>query len=198
MNDRTLRSDVRRRWRRTVLRLQGRLDGEAADRVLPWAFALATFVVFVALDAAALRSLEGGSGLGPWLQAVWRREHGGVGSPLGGVDPARGAWSLIAEPVLWLGRFAPPTAVFAIVQAAAIALGIVPLWRLARDEARLRVGASSVAVAAYVLAPTLHRTNLAVFHPEAIALPLLLWAYLFARRDHWKRYGVMVDRKSVV
>lgn len=192
MNDRTLRSDVRRRWRRTVLRLQGRLDGEAADRVLPWAFALATFVVFVALDAAALRSLEGGSGLGPWLQAVWRREHGGVGSPLGGVDPARGAWSFIAEPVLWLGRFAPPTAVFAIVQAAAIALGIVPLWRLARDEARLRVGASSVAVAAYVLAPTLHRTNLAVFHPEAIALPLLLWAYLFARRDHWKRYGVMV------
>jgi hypothetical protein len=162
------------------------------DRILPWAFAAATFALFVALDAAALRSLEGGSGLGPWLQAVWRREHGGAGTPLGGVDPARGAWALLAEPVLWIGRFVPPLAAFAVVQAGAIALGIVPLWRLAREEARLRVGASSVVVAAYVLAPTLHRANLAAFHPEAIALPLLLWAYLLARRDHWKRYAALV------
>ncbi len=192
MSDRTPRSDLRRRWRRFVLRLQGRLDGEAADRVLPWALAIGTFALFLALDAAAIRSLEGGSGLGPWLQAVWRREHGGVGVPLGGVDPARGAWSLIAEPVLWIGRFVPPTASFAVVQALAIALGIVPLWRLAREEARLRVGATMGVIAAYVLAPTLHRANLAAFHPEAIALPLLLWAYLLARRDHWKRYALLV------
>ncbi len=186
------RSDLRRRWRRSILRLQGSLDGETADRFLPWAFAAVTFAVFLALDAAALRSLEGGSGLGPWLQAAWRREHGGVGDPLGGVDPARGAWSLIAEPVLWVGRFVPPIAAFAVVQAFAIAIAIVPLWRLAREEARLRVGAASVVIAAYVLAPTLHRANLAAFHPEAIALPLLLWAYLLARRSHWKRYAVLV------
>ncbi|MCU1370762.1 MAG: hypothetical protein JWO77_1956 [Ilumatobacteraceae bacterium] len=195
MSDQAVRSsgsDRRRRWRRTVLRLQGRLDGEAADRVLPWAFAAATFAVLVALDAAALRSLEGGSGIGPWLQAVWRRQHGGAGVPIGGVDPARGAWSLIAEPVLWVARFVPPLAAFAIVQAFAIAIGIVPLWRLAREEARLRVGASSVVVVAYALAPTLHRANLAAFHPEAIALPLLLWGYLLARREHWKRYAVVV------
>jgi hypothetical protein len=172
--------------------LQGRLDGEAADRVLPWAFAVIAFTLLVALDAAALRSLEGGSGIGPWLQAVWRREHGGAGVPLGGVDPARGAWAFIAEPVLWLGRYVPPLAAFAVVQALAIAIGIVPLWRLARDEARLRVGASSVVIIAYVLAPTLHRANLAAFHPETIALPLLLWAYLLARRGHWKRYAAVV------
>lgn len=192
MNERAHRSDLQRRWRRFVLRLQGRLDGETADRTLPWAFAILAFVLFVALDAAAVRSLEGGSGLGPWLQAVWRRQHGGAGTPLGGVDPASGAGSLIAEPVLWIARFASPRATFAVVQAGAIALGIVPLWRLAREEARLRVGASSVIVAAYVLAPTLHRANLAAFHPEAIALPLLLWAYLFARRAQWRRYAVMV------
>ena len=192
MSDRTRRSDLRRRWRRTVLRFQGRLDGEAADRFLPWAFAIGAFALFLALDAAALRSLEGGSGLGPWLQAAWRREHGGAGVPLGGVDPARGAWSLISEPVLWVGRFVPPVAAFAVVQAAAIAIGIVPLWRLAREEARLRVGASTVVITAYVLAPTLHRANLAAFHPETVALPLLLWAYLLARRGHWKRYAVLV------
>jgi len=192
MSERTRRSDLQRRWRRSVLRFQGQLDGEAADRLLPWAFATATFAVFVALDAAALRSLEGGSGLGPWLQTAWRRQHGGAGVPLGGVDPARGAWSLVSEPVLWAGRFVPPAAAFALVQAAAIAIGIVPLWRLARQEARLRVGASTVVVTAYVLAPTLHRANLAVFHPETIALPLLLWAYLLARRRHWRRYAVLV------
>jgi hypothetical protein len=186
------RSDRRRRWHRTVLRLQGRLDGEGADRILPWAFAASTFAVLLALDAAALRSLEGGSGVGPWLQAAWRREHGGSGIPLGGVDPATGSWSLIAEPVLWVGRFVPPLAAFATVQAFAIAIGVVPLWRLAREEARLRVGASSVVIAAYVLAPTLHRANLAAFHPETIALPLLLWAYLLALRGHWKRYAVLV------
>jgi len=192
VNGRTGRSDLRRRWHRSVLRLQGHLDGEAADRILPWAFAAATFAVFLALDAAVLRSLEGGSGLGPWLQAAWRREHGGAGTPLGGVDPARGAWSFIAEPVLWAGRSVPPEAVFAVVQAAAIAIAIVPLWRLAREEAHLRVGASSVIVAAFVLAPALHRANLAAFHPEAVALPLLLWAYLSACRGHWKRYAVLV------
>jgi hypothetical protein len=175
-----------------VLRLQGRLDGEAADRVLPWVFAAVAFALLLALDAAALRSLEGGSGIGPWLQAVWRRQHGGMGTPLGGVDPARGAWSLIAEPLLWVGRFVPPLAVFATVQAFAIAIGIVPLWRLAREEARLRVGAASVIVLAYVLAPALQRANLAAFHPETIALPLLLWAYLAACRGHWKRYAVLV------
>lgn len=190
--ERPRRTGVRRRWRRAVLRLQGRLDGETADRFLPWVFAVAAFAMYLALDAAALRSLEGGSGLAPWLQAAWRREHGMAGLPLGGVDPARGAGSLIAEPVLWIGRFVPPAASFATVQAFAIAIGIVPLWRLAREEARLRVGASSVVVVAYVLAPALHRANLAAFHPETIALPLLLWAYLLARRGHWKRYAVLV------
>ena len=192
MSTRTGRSGVKRRGRRALLRLQGRLDGEFADRFLPWAYALIAFVVFLALDAAAVRSLEGGSGLGPWIQAAWRREHGEAGIPLGGVDPARGTGSLVSEPVLWAGRFLPPMATFAIVQALALAVAIVPLWRLAREEARLRVGASSVVVAAFALAPALHRTNLAAFHPEAIALPLLLWAYLLARRSHWRRYGLLV------
>lgn len=192
MSDRTRRSELQRRWRRSILRFQGRLDGEAADRVLPWVFAAAAFALLVALDAAAIRSLEGGSGLAPWIQAAWRREHGGAGDPLGGIDPARGAWSLIAEPVLWSGRFVPPVAAFASVQAAAIAIGIVPLWRIAREEARLRVGASTVVIVAYILAPTLQRANLAAFHPETIALPLLLWAYLLARRRHWKRYALVV------
>jgi hypothetical protein len=186
------RSSLRRRWHRFVLQMQGRLDGDGADRILPWVYAVVTFVILLALDAAAQRSLDGGSGLGPWLQAAWRREHGGAGAPLGGVDPVSGSWALIAEPVLWSARIVPPRVAFAVVQAFAIAIAIVPLWRLAREEARLRVGAASVIVVAFVLAPALQRANLTAFHPEALALPLLLWAYLLAVRGHWRRYALAV------
>ncbi len=183
---------LRRRWERFILAAQGRLDDDATDRVLPWVSVGIVFTVLLALDAAAIRSIEGGSGLAPWLQASWRRQNGGVGIPVGGADPAQGAWSFISEPILWITRWIPPEAVFSVVQAAAIALAIVPLWRLARTEARLRVGASMVVLVAFALAPTLHRANLSAFHPEVIALPCLLWAYLHARQEHWKRYGVLV------
>jgi hypothetical protein len=183
---------LRRRWARFVLRTQGRLDGEGADRLLPWLSAAFVFTVLTALDAAALRSLNGGSGLAPWLQASWRRQHGGMGTPMGGVDPAQGSWSLVAEPVLFLARWIPAEVVFSMVQAGAIAVAIVPLWRLARDQARLRVGATAVVIVAYSLAPTLHRANLSSFHPELVALPALLWAYLHARQGHWRRYAALV------
>lgn len=183
---------LRRRWQRTVLRLQGSLDGEHADRLIPWLAAGLLFALLLAVDAAAIRSLEGGSGLGPWLQAAWDREHGGVTTPVGGLDPARASWSFVSEPILWSARFVPPEALFATVQAGAIALAVVPIWRLARGEARLRVGATLTVVTAYAMAPTLHRANLSAFHPEAIAVPALVWAYLHARRENWKRYVALV------
>lgn len=192
MTTATRAPSLRRRWDRTVLAAQGRLDGEYADRLMPWLGAGLVFIAFLALDAAAIRSIDGGSGLAPWLQAAWRRQHGGSGVPVGGIDPASGTWSFVSEPILWVTRFVPPEAVFSIVQAGAVALAIVPLWRLARDEAHLRVGATTVAVATFALAPTLHRANLSPFHPELIALPALLWAYLRARQGHWKRYAALV------
>ncbi|MCU1496892.1 MAG: putative rane protein, partial [Acidimicrobiales bacterium] len=186
------RPSLRRRWDRFLLQAEGRLDGEAADRLLPWLAAGLVFTVLVLLDAAAIRSIEGGSGLAPWVQAAWRREHGGAGYPVGGLDPASASWSFVSEPILWLTRLVPAEAVFTTVQALAIALAIVPLWRLARDEARLRVGATLVIVAAFALAPTLHRANLSAFHPELIAVPLLLWGYLMGCRGHWRRFTLLV------
>jgi hypothetical protein len=93
---------------------------------------------------------------------------------------------------LWVTQALPVAAVFVVVQAAALAAAVVPLWRLARTEACLRVGATSVVVLAYLLAPALHRTNLSAFHPEAIALPALLWAYLFGVRGQNVRLAAMV------
>lgn len=183
---------LRRRFDRFVLRVQGRLDGERADQIIPWAGAVLVAGVFLALAAARLRSLEGGSGLAPWLQASWRRGHGMAGDPVAGVDPARGSWSLVGELVLWATRRVPAEATFALVQAAAIGLAVIPLWRTARNEAHLRVGAATVVVAGFALAPTLHRANLTPFHPELVALPALLWAYLFAMRERWWRFAVAI------
>lgn len=183
---------LRRRWDRFVLAVQGRLDGENADRLIPWIGAGILFSTYLALNAAAIRSIEGGSGLTPWLQAAWRRRNDGAGRPVGGIDPASGAWSFVSEPILWATRYVPPEALFAVVQSAAIALAVVPLWRLARDEAHLRVGAAAVVTTAFALAPTLHRANLSSFHPELIAVPALLAAYLHARQEHWKRFAALV------
>jgi hypothetical protein len=183
---------TRRRWDRYWLRLHARLDGDAADRIIPWAVAALTLAVHVALAAAARRSGVGGSGLGPWLQASWARQNGGVDVPVGGADPAREAGSLLGELVLQATRFVPATELFTVVQAAAIAAAVVPLWRLARDHAHLRAGAALVVLVAYALAPTLHRTSLSPFHPELVALPALLWACLAAHRRSWIVYWAMV------
>ncbi|HEY4377049.1 MAG TPA: DUF2079 domain-containing protein, partial [Acidimicrobiales bacterium] len=183
---------LRRRVRRFALRAQGRLDGDWADGIVPWAMAAVVFAVFLLLELAAVRSMAGGSGLAPWLQAGWRRAHGGAGRPMAGADPASRAWSFVAEPILYLTRFVSPVGVFASVQALAVGLGVVPLWRLARRDADLRVGASFAIVVAYALAPALHRADLTAFHPEIIALPALLVAYRASRHGRWLLYVPLV------
>jgi hypothetical protein len=183
---------VRRRWDRFWLRLHARLDGEAADRVIPWAAAAVVFGLHLALAGAAVRSGTAGGGLAPWLQAAWDRAGHHVVDPVGGVDPARASASLVGELVLQATRVVPATVVFTVVQSLAIAAAVVPLWRLARERAALRVGATSAIVAAYALAPTVHQAGLTPFHPELIALPLLLLAWLQATREAWVRYWIVV------
>ena len=183
---------LKRRWQRGVLRVHGYLDGDGADRLLPWTMAIVLFAVLAALSLSAIYGLEGGSGLGPWIQAGWRRQHGGAGQAVAGIDPSSGTFSLASEPLLLLGRVLPIATVLAVFQAFVIAAGVVPLWRLARQEAHLRVGATATIALAYALAPTLHRTNLTSFHPEVIALPALMSAYLHARRANWWIYSLMI------
>lgn len=183
---------LRRSLDRRLMRVQGRLDSDSADRVLPWVFALVTFLGFALLHGARVRSLDGGSGLAPWLQAAWRRDNGNAGVPIGGVDPAEATWSWVSEVVLQLTRIIPAETVFVVVQSAALGLAVVPLWRLARREARLRVGATSVLVIAFALAPTLHRAGLGAFHPELLAVPALIAAYDRSVQQQWVRFGLLV------
>jgi len=69
---------------------------------------------------------------------------------------------------------------FFAVQAAALALGALPTWHLAR-HAGLTVQQSIAVAAVYLLYPLVYNINLFDFHPEVIAVPALLGAVLAAR-----------------
>jgi uncharacterized membrane protein len=66
------------------------------------------------------------------------------------------------------------------VQAAALALGALPTWGLAR-QAGLTVPQAVAMAAVYLLYPLVFNINLFDFHPEVLALPALLGAILAAR-----------------
>jgi hypothetical protein len=120
--------------------------------------------------------LDGGEDLATYTQAAWM---------IGG---GRGSWvstagrhvleldgSLGFYPVAQLARVPIPLLqALLVAQSAALAYGVLPLWRLARRAMTLRVGAATALVAAYVLHPAIQNLNLADFHPEVLAVPALL------------------------
>jgi uncharacterized membrane protein len=67
-----------------------------------------------------------------------------------------------------------------IVQALALALGALPTWYLAIQAGLKESQAIAIAIA-YLLYPVVFNANLFDFHPEVIAVPLLLSAILAAR-----------------
>ncbi|MEH1921642.1 DUF2079 domain-containing protein [Nostoc sp.] len=66
------------------------------------------------------------------------------------------------------------------VQSIALALGALPTWHLAR-QAGLKENQAIAIVFVYLLQPLVFNANLFDFHPEVIAVPLLLTAVLAAR-----------------
>lgn len=70
-----------------------------------------------------------------------------------------------------------------IVQSLALALGALPTWYLA-IQAGLKESQAMAIVTAYLLYPVVFNGNLFDFHPEVIAVPLLLSAVLAARLEN--------------
>jgi uncharacterized membrane protein len=185
----------RRRNRRIdwiVLRWQARLDAQWADRVLPWVVALVLFIVLLTAALARVDRLGAGAELARASQAAWRLAAGrapetsvggdvnffGVRLPLGFV------------PLAALTRILPTTLVLLSAQAASLALGVVPLWHLARKVANLRIGAAAALVLAYACHPAVADLDLADFNPMTVAMTPLLVAAYAAERGQWKRFAV--------
>ena len=89
--------------------------------------------------------------------------------------------ALVFYPLALLYKIYPDVHWLLAVQAIALACGALLTWMLAR-QAGLKTQQQNAIACVYLLYPLIFNLNLFDFHPEAIALPALLWAILAARR----------------
>lgn len=160
---------------------------------MPWIVALALFVFLAALALARARSLDGTEDLSLYTQAAWLIRNGFAPDVTFGDAPGH----LMAQQAAFI--FYPMTGVsfilpiipgLLVLQSAALALAVVPLWRIGRRLANLRVGAVATLVFVYAFYPVMHNLNLDGFHPEVVAVPGLLAAFYFAETDRWRWFAV--------
>ncbi|SVC49628.1 uncharacterized protein METZ01_LOCUS302482, partial [marine metagenome] len=149
--------EARRRFDMSLLRWQAQLETPAVDRSLPWVVA---FVLFTALSLLALaknRDFGLGTGIGYPLQAIHLLEGGRppVISELGlNLFAIQAAFLFV--PIAFLARFVPTAEMLLVFQALALAIPVVPIWRIARGPANLRIGGAGALMIAYALHPSVH------------------------------------------
>jgi uncharacterized membrane protein len=185
-----LTATFRRRVDNIALRWQARLDSEWADRVLPWLVALGLFVWLAALALARARSLEGATALAEYTQAGWliREGESPVQTITTGAHLLAQQASFLFYPMLGITFVLSIIPGLLLLQSAALAVAVVPLWRIARRIANLRVGAAGTLLAVYALYPVMHNLNLDGFHPEVVAIPGLLSAFYFGLTGRWRPF----------
>ena len=175
-----------------MMRWQARLEAGWADRYGPWIAASVLALLYFTLAEARVRSLDAGGDLAAAAQGVWLVGHGH--SP----DLTITGTHLLAQhlpigmyPVAYLTRVLPAIPTLLALQALGLALGVVPLWAIARRVAGLRVGAAVALTVAYGASPTLNNLNLSDFHPAAIAVAPLLGAVYLALRGRWRSFAIV-------
>jgi uncharacterized membrane protein len=187
-----LTATFRRRVDNVILRWQGRLDGDQADRIAPWVVAIVLFLVLNGLALAQARSLEPSADLAAYRQAAWAIRHGlePTLTVTTGSNVFATQGSFIFYPLAWLTRYVPTIPLLLTVQSAALALAVVSIWRVCRRLAFLRTGASLMVLLVYALHPTIQSLNLDGFHPETLAVPFLVGAGYFGLSQHWRRFAL--------
>lgn len=124
-----------------------------------------------------------------FVQAIHGVMHGSWFSSIRGMNWLGDHSSLILIPLAPLFALAPHPLTLLGMQTVALASGAIPVWRLARRE--FPTGPLPVACAAlYLLHPALGYLNLFEFHPETLAVPLLLWCVLEVRAGRTLRAGL--------
>jgi uncharacterized membrane protein len=174
------------------MRWQARLESDWADRFLPWIGAGLLAITFFALAEAKVRSGQGSPSLasaaqGAWLIAHFKTPH----LTLTDTHLLAQHLPLGFYPVGWLTRFLPTVPTLLVLQSASLGVGVVPLWRLARDVALLRTGAALALCAVYGLSPTLNNLALSGFNPAAVAVSPLLGATYLALRGKWRPFAIV-------
>ena len=183
----------RARLEQGTLRWQARLDTAAVDNALPWLMAVVMCGALVGLALARVYALQAGTDLALFNQSIWQVSRGfKPQSTLVGGNYLAQHGSFIIYPLSVLTRWLPITTTILVVQSAALSLGLVPLWRIARRRADLKVAPAAAVAFAYACYAAVHNVNLADFHPETLALPALLGAVHYGLGARWRIFGVLV------
>ncbi|MFW2382766.1 MAG: DUF2079 domain-containing protein [Acidimicrobiales bacterium] len=193
-------SPLRRRLRRRLTAVQARLDAGAGDRWIPYVISLTLSVVLSVVSVSRLSGLETGPDLAGFTQSVWLISEGisPTATIFGeGVHLLELRWSFL------LYGFALPAWVvpsdwltiaetLLVAQAMAVSLAVIPIWKLGREVAHLRVGAATAVCLGYALHPATQAIGTVDFHPEALALPALLSMVYFGSVKRWVPYWIFV------
>ncbi len=154
-----------------------------SPRALLWSAITAYAAGFASLSILRHRAFATGRyDLGNMVQTVWNTAHGNVLQMTSGdgrqisrlaahFDPILAAFA----PLWWIW---PSPELLLTVQAVAVALGALPVYRLARKH----VGSDRAGLAfalVYLLYPATEWLTLNEFHPVALACPFLLFAFWY-------------------
>ena len=151
------------------------------------------WILLLLLGLARSRELSEESSLAGAMQTVWLIGDGFVPkSTLLSHNYLFEQAGYLIYPVALLAKIFPTAITLLVVQSGALAIGVVPLWRLARNIVKLRIGSTIAIVIAYGAYSAIHAVNLAGFHLEALALPALLAAVYNGMRGTLVRYWVFV------
>lgn len=184
-----------RRLDRALVRLQARIEGGPGDRWIPLLVALALSAYLARVGLARLEGLDTGVDLASYSQGVWLvTQLIEPRASLFGTDVhlLEVGWSFILYPLAIPAFFASAAEVLIVAEAVALGVAVFPLWRLAREVAKLRVGAATALVAAYALHPATHRVATDDFHPVVLAVPALIGLAYFGSTRRWVAYWLCV------
>jgi len=183
----------RKRLEYRLLKWQARFEGAAFDRFFPWCFSAVLWISFALLALARSRELSQDSDLAAVMQSVWLIGEGYTpDASLLGQNYLSLQGGFLIYPVAALTKLFPTAITLIIIQSGALALTVIPLWRMSRNVAHLRTGASTAILVVYSAYSAIHAVNLAGFHLEAFALPLLMCAVYAGFIDRSFRYWLFL------
>ena len=183
----------RKRLEYRLLKWQARFESAAFDRFFPWCCVVVLWTIFALLALARSRELSQDAGLAAIMQSVWLIGEGFTpDASLLGQNYLSLQGGYLIYPIAGLTKLFPTAITLIIIQAGALALAVVPLWRMSRNIAHLRTGASTAIIIVYSLYSAVHAVNIAGFHLESLALPLLFSAVYSGFSEKTWRYWILV------
>mgnify|MGYP001596086591 FL=1 len=183
----------RKRLEYKLLKWQARFESAAFDRFFPWCCVATLWGIFALLALARSRELSQDAGLASIMQSVWLIGEGFTpDASLLGQNFLSLQGGYLIYPVAAFTKLFPTAITLIIIQSGALALSVVPLWRISRNVANLRTGASTAILVVFSLYSAVHAVNIAGFHLEALALPLLLCAVYAGFTDRTWRYWIFL------